>query len=504
MNTDFFLNITPLPKELPKPANDLPSQKAEARKVYETRKSADSYAPKETQDSDDAEEMRFEDYLRQNRRSAEIQEKPVVSAPEQDPQLSALRDLRDAIAKLLEELTGGQSEDSAPTGGAKAEDHADKNPLEQLIAFLTNTLTKAEDNSQTADGIFTPVAQTPEEQLAFRNGLEALQELLAKPDMTESLELSPEDLARLQEQVEQALNEDRNFDELALLNEILARTVELVKPDKTIAAEVLSPEDFQHLKSQRFEDRYSLGGIETPADPAEDGGYDFRSLVRAAQAGQDSSGQAANPALSKTAQDAPAPIFTLPDDMALFSPAGANGPLAVTGAITNGSPAPLMNASLTNPTTQAHGAAPAHPAVQTVAATIQKLGPEKQDTRITLQLDPPELGRVEVKMSLNKDNAAKVVLTIEKPETYHLLQRDAHLLERALQDSGLSADGSGLEFSLADDGYSFGRDGGDSGGHGSHGSGDSSGEREDVVTIASPDGWAVDPETGQVRYNALI
>ena len=106
-------------------------------------------------------------------------------------------------------------------------------------------------------------------------------------------------------------------------------------------------------------------------------------------------------------------------------------------------------------------------------------------------------------MSLNKDNAAKVVLTIEKPETYHLLQRDAHILERALQDSGLNADGSGLEFSLADDGYSFGRDGG-GGGHGSHGSGGSSDESEEIVALASPDGWAVDPETGQVRYNALI
>ena len=503
MNMDYFLNITPVPKDLPKPANDLTSQKAVARKAYETKKSPDSSPSKDTQTSGDTEEKRFEDYLRENRRSAETQEKPEVSAPEQDPELSGLRDLREAISKLLKELTGEETEGPETAEAQEDGEAQEKNPLEQLIAFLSNTLTQTEDRADSTSGIFTPVAQTPEEQLAFRNGLESLQELLAKPDLTDSLGLSAEELARLQEEIERALNEDRNFDELALLNEILARTVELVKPDKTIAAEVLSPQDFEHLKAARFEDRYALDASAPAAGEAVDNGYDFRATLRAAQAGQTPSGSPQHQAAPQTAQDPPAPLFLLPDDGAFITTTGSDGSLTVTGAVTNSSPAPLMNVSLTNPAAQAHGAAPAHPVVQTVAATIQKLGAEKQDTRITLQLDPPELGRVEVKMSMNKDNAAKVVLTIEKPETYHLLQRDAHRLERALQDSGLNPDGSGLEFSLAEDGYSFGRDGG-SGGHGSHGSGGSLGETEDVVAIASPDGWAVDPETGQVRYNALI
>lgn len=502
MNTDYFLNISPLPKDLPKPANDLTSQKTVARKAYETKKSADSPSSKDAPSSSETEEKRFEDYLRANRRSAETQEKPQISAPEQDPELSGLRDLREAIAKLLQELTGGETQNAETDDASPEGETTEKNPLEQLIAFLSNTLTQAEDQAETTNGIFTPVAQTPEEQLAFRNGLEALQDLLAKPELTDSLGLSADELARLQEEIERALKEDRNFDELALLNEILSRTVELVKPDKTIAAEVLSPEDFEHLKAARFEDRYSLDATSAPAGETEESGYDFRAALRSAQAGQTHSGTAQNQTAPQAAQNSTVPAFTLPEDGAFFSATGGDGSLAVAGAVTN-SPAPLMNVSLTNTAAQAHGAVPAHPVVQTVAATIQKLGPEKQDTRITLQLDPPELGRVEVKMSMNKDNAAKVVLTIEKPETYHLLQRDAHILERALQDSGLNADGSGLEFSLAEDGYSFGRDGG-GGGHGSHGSGGSPGETEDIVAIASPDGWAVDPETGQVRYNALI
>lgn len=502
MNTDFFLNITPLPKELPKPANDLTARNADTRKAYETRKSAESSGSERT--AEEAEDTSFENYLRQSRKTEQKTVKVEAPVSEESPEITSLRDLRDAIAKLLQELNGGETQGEEPSDIAKPTETAEKNPLEQLIAFLSSRLTQAEAQDQKTDGIFTPVAQTPEEEQAFRNGLEALQDLLAKPGLTDTLGLSADELARLQDEIERALNEDRNFDELALLNEILSRTVELVKPDKTIAAEVLSPEDFEHLKSQRFEDRYSLGGVDAPAETTEDGGYDFRSTLRAAQVGQAPSVQTANAPASKVVPDAPAPLFAAADNTALFSLSGGDGSLTVPGAVSNGSPAPLLNVSLTNPTASAHGAAPAHPAVQTVAATIQKLGPEKQDTRITLQLDPPELGRVEVKMSMNKDNAAKVVLTIEKPETYHLLQRDAHLLERALQDSGLNADGSGLEFSLADDGYSFGRDGGGGGHSGSHGSGGSSGETEDTVAIASPDGWAVDPETGQVRYNALI
>ena len=105
-------------------------------------------------------------------------------------------------------------------------------------------------------------------------------------------------------------------------------------------------------------------------------------------------------------------------------------------------------------------------------------------------------------MSLNKDNAAKVVLTIEKPETFVMLQRDAHVLERALADAGLSADGSGLEFTLADEGYSFGRGG--ENGSGGRGFAQGGGDKEETVLIASSMGWSVDPVTGRMQYDTLV
>ena len=104
--------------------------------------------------------------------------------------------------------------------------------------------------------------------------------------------------------------------------------------------------------------------------------------------------------------------------------------------------------NLTQQVTSHSHAAQANPASQTVAATIQKMAGYGTNRNITLHLDPPELGRVEVQMSFGKDKAVKTVLTIEKPETHLMLQRDAQTLERALQDAGLDTE-NGVSFELA-------------------------------------------------------
>lgn len=102
----------------------------------------------------------------------------------------------------------------------------------------------------------------------------------------------------------------------------------------------------------------------------------------------------------------------------------------------------------------AQGQAGAHAATQILAITMQKAAEGGQSRSFTLQMDPPELGRVEVQMRFGKDKTLKAVLLVEKPETYLLLQRDAQVLERSLQGTGLDT-GGGLEFSLAKDGERF-------------------------------------------------
>ena len=80
------------------------------------------------------------------------------------------------------------------------------------------------------------------------------------------------------------------------------------------------------------------------------------------------------------------------------------------------------------------------------------------DSRFTIRLDPPELGRIEVNLSMNSHGHAQAVLAVEKPQTLDLLLRDAHGLERALKDAGLEL-GSNLSFSLKEEGRpTFARD----------------------------------------------
>jgi flagellar hook-length control protein FliK len=65
-----------------------------------------------------------------------------------------------------------------------------------------------------------------------------------------------------------------------------------------------------------------------------------------------------------------------------------------------------------------------------------------------IRLDPPELGRVQVHLSLDDSGKAQASLVVDKPQTLELLQRDAANLTRSLTDAGVSLSNNGLNFSL--------------------------------------------------------
>ena len=161
----------------------------------------------------------------------------------------------------------------------------------------------------------------------------------------------------------------------------------------------------------------------------------------------------------------------------------------------------LTPAALTNVTTQAAHAGAGHPATQAVAIQLQKAAGGGENKTIMLELDPPELGRVEVRMSFGKEKALKAVLTADKPETFMMLQRDSQALERALQEIGLDVD-DGISFELAEQGFDFEQDN-QRGGHdqGGTGAGDDAADTQDLIETTMT--WHVDPETGHMRYNIL-
>lgn len=76
---------------------------------------------------------------------------------------------------------------------------------------------------------------------------------------------------------------------------------------------------------------------------------------------------------------------------------------------------------------------------------------QKGLSRFNIQLDPPEMGRIDVRMEVQRDGQVAAHLVVEKPQTLDLLQRDARALQQALNDAGLQADSDSLSFSLRDE-----------------------------------------------------
>lgn len=67
-----------------------------------------------------------------------------------------------------------------------------------------------------------------------------------------------------------------------------------------------------------------------------------------------------------------------------------------------------------------------------------------------IRLDPAELGRVDVNLSISDKGEVSARLVVDRVETLHLLQRDARTLERAFEQAGLKPSDSGVDITLRD------------------------------------------------------
>ena len=71
-------------------------------------------------------------------------------------------------------------------------------------------------------------------------------------------------------------------------------------------------------------------------------------------------------------------------------------------------------------------------------------------SRFEIRLDPADLGRIDVRIDIDRNGQVTSHLTVEKPETLSMLRQDAPQLQRALDDAGLKTGSGGLQFSLRD------------------------------------------------------
>jgi hypothetical protein len=72
------------------------------------------------------------------------------------------------------------------------------------------------------------------------------------------------------------------------------------------------------------------------------------------------------------------------------------------------------------------------------------------NSRFEIRLDPAELGRIDVRLEVDRHGHVSSHLTVEKPETLAMLRQDAQQLQRTLEDAGLKTGQNGLQFSLRD------------------------------------------------------
>jgi flagellar hook-length control protein FliK len=89
-------------------------------------------------------------------------------------------------------------------------------------------------------------------------------------------------------------------------------------------------------------------------------------------------------------------------------------------------------------------------------------------TRFDVRLDPADLGRIDVRIDVDRNGQVISHLRVEKPETLSMLQQDAPQLRQALDDAGLKTGHGGLQFSLRDQSSSGQNSGNQTGGKGQH------------------------------------
>jgi hypothetical protein len=167
---------------------------------------------------------------------------------------------------------------------------------------------------------------------------------------------------------------------------------------------------------------------------------------------------AASEAKPAAAQAKPAPVQSVATGgntgtivVATASPDAAI-PLPAADAMAQVRTVPLSNlASLP------HGAAVT--AIGAVIASEAAAG----TSRFLIRLDPPELGRIDVRLRFGRDGEVHARLIADRPETASILMRDAAVLERALNAAGMRTD-SGVDVMLRDSSSGFARTDGGPGG----------------------------------------
>jgi flagellar hook-length control protein FliK len=89
---------------------------------------------------------------------------------------------------------------------------------------------------------------------------------------------------------------------------------------------------------------------------------------------------------------------------------------------------------------------PPHTIPMMAATMMRRL--ENGVRQFSMRLDPPELGKVEVKLTVENDKKTRAVISVDRPEALADLTKSTRDLIQALRDAGLDIEDNGLSFNL--------------------------------------------------------
>lgn len=180
------------------------------------------------------------------------------------------------------------------------------------------------------------------------------------------------------------------------------------------------------------------------------------------------------------------------DSAALLpKPAPQSAPQSNAALAINTIAAPQAAQHAQAPTATQHVQVTAQPAPNLPALAVEISAKSQSGAKqFDIRLDPPELGRVEVRLSIDATGKASAHLSADQPQTLSLLQKDAPVLARALREAGLDVSQDGLNFSLRQQAH-------DQGGHDGN-NGRFGGARN--FTLAATSG--IDPAAASFAYRA--
>jgi flagellar hook-length control protein FliK len=156
------------------------------------------------------------------------------------------------------------------------------------------------------------------------------------------------------------------------------------------------------------------------------------------------------PVMTTPADRAEPALAADPPSRATAAPRAApEAPTPVEPGTPNAAPA-AAPAPTGSPAMPAPAPPPAAPARQ-IAPVLVAVAIAGGTARLSITLEPAELGRVEISVE-RRGEATDIRVIAERPETLALIQRDQRELDRTLTQAGIGSEGRSLSFTLSDGG----------------------------------------------------